>query len=94
MVGKTLITDVHVQIFWRSYSDIRWEFTREIEEEKFEFSDAIYTCVATFLSSEPKIKIRLIKQTKKYSLDIVLSDYWKSAFKMASEDPKQNNAKK
>ena len=74
MVGKILITNVHVQIFWRSYSDISWEFTRKIDEEKFEFKDAICTCVATFLSLEPKLKIKLIKQTKKYSLDIVLSD--------------------
>ena len=30
-------TDIHVRIFWHSYSDTSWEFTREIEEEKFEF---------------------------------------------------------
>ena len=30
-------TDVHVRIFWRSYYDTSWEFTREIEEEKLEF---------------------------------------------------------
>ena len=43
----------HEGIFWRSYSDASWEFTREIEEEKLE-KDAIYTCFETFLSLEPK----------------------------------------
>ena len=32
-----ILTDVHVRIFWLSYSDTSWEFTREIEEEKLEF---------------------------------------------------------
>ena len=30
-------TDVHVRIFWCSYSDTSYDFTREIEEEKMEF---------------------------------------------------------
>ena len=31
------LTDVHLRIFWRSYSDTSWEFTSEIEEHKLEF---------------------------------------------------------
>ena len=30
-------TDVHGKIFWRSYSETSWEYTREIEKEKTEF---------------------------------------------------------
>ena len=50
-------TDVHVRIFWLSYSDNSLEFTREIEEEKLEFLDAIYTYFEIFLRLESKIKI-------------------------------------
>ena len=34
---SSALTDVHVSIFWRSYSDTSQDFTREIEEEKLEF---------------------------------------------------------
>ena len=43
-------TDVHVRIFWCYYYDTNKDFTREIEEEKLEYKDAIYTWFKTLLS--------------------------------------------
>ena len=52
-------TDFHVRIFCSSYYDTSWDFTREMDETKLEFSDAIYTYIETFLSLEQKVKKKL-----------------------------------
>ena len=49
-------TDVHVSIFWHSYYDTSWDFTREMEEEKLEFQDAIYIMYWDILDPTAKNK--------------------------------------
>ena len=33
-LGLVCYTDCHVRLFWRSYPNTNWDFTRDIEEEK------------------------------------------------------------
>ena len=45
-----------------SRSKIRKNFTDEIEEERLDFDDTIYTCFSTFLSFESKTKMKFYTQ--------------------------------
>ena len=86
----TLSTHVQVRIFWRSYSDTSLEFTREIEEENWNFKTPFTHGLRHFWAKTPKSKLKFIKNC----LNNMLSDSSKSAFKMASEDPQKIIAKK
>ena len=55
-----------------------------------EFEDAIYTWFEIFWVNNQKSKFKF----KKNCFNIMLSDSWKSAIKMASKDPQKNIAKK
>ena len=86
----SIFTDVHVRIFWRSYSKTSWDFTREMKEENWNFKTPLTHGLRHFWAKTLKSKWKLIKK----GLDFMLSDSQKSAFKMASEYPQKIIAKK
>ena len=77
-----LPTDVHVRIFWRSYSHTSWDFALERD---WNFKTPFTHGLRHLWAKTPKSKLKFINN----GLNIMLSDGWKSAFEMASEDPKK-----
>ena len=59
------ITHVHVRIFWCSYSDTSWDFTREIDWKNWNFRTPFTHCLRHFCAKTPKSKLNLIKKSFK-----------------------------
>ena len=51
-------THVHVRIFWHSYSDTSWEFTREIEEENLNCITPFTHSLRHFWAKTVKFKLK------------------------------------
>ena len=66
-----------------SYSHTSYDLTREIEEEKLGFEDAIYKCFETSCWLDPTINIKVFKKLLN-NMD----------FKMVSENRQKNISKK